>query len=102
MKQQVLETIYQVNVAQREAMLRAVRRDELLLKANATGSNVPTLLVWGEGDALFPPRGAVQLARDFPQSRMVLIPNAGHIPHMERPFVVLDSLEAFFNAQSPK
>jgi pimeloyl-ACP methyl ester carboxylesterase len=102
MKQQVLETIYQVNVAQREAMLRAVRRDELMLKANATGSNVPTLLIWGEGDALFPPRGAVQLARDFPKSRTVLIPNAGHIPHMERPFVVLDSLEVFFSAQSPK
>lgn len=102
MKQQVLETIYQVNVEQREAMLRAVRRDEVQLKAKATGANVPTLLVWGEGDALFPPRGAAQLARDFPQSRTVLIPNAGHIPHMERPFAVLDSLEAFFSAQSPK
>jgi pimeloyl-ACP methyl ester carboxylesterase len=59
-------------------------------------------MVWGEGDALFPSRGAALLAKDFPQSKLVLIPNAGHIPHMERPFVFLDSLDAFFTAQWPK
>jgi pimeloyl-ACP methyl ester carboxylesterase len=42
------------------------------------------------------------VAQDFPLSRTVLIPKAGHLPHMERPFVVLDSLEAFFNDQGPK
>jgi pimeloyl-ACP methyl ester carboxylesterase len=32
----------------------------------------------------------------------VVVPKAGHIPHMERPFVVLDALADFFSAQSPK
>lgn len=102
MKRQVLETIYQVNISQRESMLRAVRQDEAYLRRTAVGSSAPTLMVWGEGDALFPSRGAALLARDFPQSKLVLIPNAGHIPHMERPFVFLDSLDAFFTAQWPK
>lgn len=102
MKQQVLETIYRENIQQRESMLRAVRQDEAWIREQAKGSALPTLLIWGAHDALFPPRGACQLAQDFPRSRTVLIPKAGHIPHMERPFSVLDSLEVFFSAQSPK
>lgn len=102
MKQQVLDNIYSVNVRQREAMLRAVRRDAPNILRDAQGAAVPTLLVWGAEDALFPVRDAQKLALDFPQSRTVVVPKAGHIPHMERPFVVLDSLEAFFTAQFPK
>jgi pimeloyl-ACP methyl ester carboxylesterase len=102
MKQQVLENIYSENLKQREAMLRAVRRDEAWIREQARGCSVPTLLVWGAHDALFPPRGAAMVAQDFPLSRTVLSPKAGHLPHMERPFVVLDSLEAFFNDQGPK
>jgi pimeloyl-ACP methyl ester carboxylesterase len=101
-KQQVLDNIYSVNLSQREAMLRAVRRDEVLIRNQALGANVPTLLLWGAEDALFPVQGSEDLARDFPQSSTVVVPKAGHIPHMERPFVVLDFLAEFFSAQSPK
>ncbi len=101
-KQQVLDNIYSVNLSQREAMLRAVRRDEVLIRNQALGANVPTLILWGAEDALFPVHGSEALARDFPQSSTVVIPKAGHIPHMERPFVVLDTLAEFFSAQSPK
>ena len=102
MKQQVLDNIYSVNLSQREAMLRAVRRDEAAIRTQALGARIPTLIVWGEEDALFPVHGSVALARDFPQSSTVVIPKAGHIPHMERPFVVLDTLAEFFSAQFPK
>ena len=102
MKQQVLDNIYSVNLSQREAMLRAVRRDEAAIRTQALGARIPTLIGWGEEDALFPVHGSVALARDFPQSSTVVIPKAGHIPHMERPFVVLDTLAEFFSAQFPK
>jgi pimeloyl-ACP methyl ester carboxylesterase len=101
-KQQVLDNIYSVNLSQREAMLRAVRRDEAAIRTQALGAQIPTLIVWGAEDALFPVHGSVALARDFPQSSTVVIPKAGHIPHMERPFVVLDTLAEFFSAQFPK
>jgi pimeloyl-ACP methyl ester carboxylesterase len=101
-KQQVLDNIYSVNLGQREAMLRAVRRDEQSIRNQAVGARIPTLIVWGAEDRLFPVRGSESLARDFPNSSTVVVPKAGHIPHMERPFVVLDALADFFSAQSPK
>lgn len=96
MKQQAMENIYSENLKQREAVLRAVRSDQAWIRKQAQSCSVPTLLVWGTHDALFPPQGAAKVAQDFPLSRTALIPKAGHLPHMERPFVVLDSLEAFF------
>ncbi len=103
MKQQVLDNIYSVNLSQREAMLHAVRRDSSVLRATAVGTDqVPTLLLWGAEDALFPRSGAAAVQRDFPRNRLAVIERAGHIPHMERPFAVFEVLEAFFTDQFPK
>jgi pimeloyl-ACP methyl ester carboxylesterase len=56
----------------------------------------PTLVVWGEDDALIPPSRGRNLAEAIPGSRFVSIPGAGHAPMWERPDVfdplVLDFL----------
>jgi pimeloyl-ACP methyl ester carboxylesterase len=48
--------------------------------------DVPTLLIWGEGDARSP---AATVARTFheaiPRSQLVLIADAGHMSNLERP-----------------
>jgi pimeloyl-ACP methyl ester carboxylesterase len=45
----------------------------------------PTLIVWGEDDALLPSRHAREYARRIVGSRLFLIPRAGHLPMLERP-----------------
>jgi pimeloyl-ACP methyl ester carboxylesterase len=45
---------------------------------------VPTLLVWGERDGIVTPAYG-QAYRDLiPDSRLILIPDAGHLPHIEQ------------------
>jgi pimeloyl-ACP methyl ester carboxylesterase len=57
----------------------------------------PTLIVWGECDALLPLRHAREYARRIVGSRLAVIPDAGHLPMLERPErfndVVLEFLE---------
>jgi len=56
----------------------------------------PTLIVWGERDRLLPKSMAEKYMRKIKNSRYVMIPEAGHLPHEESPedfnTVVLDFL----------
>ena len=51
---------------------------------------IPTLLIWGEGDQVVPPSYGEAFRNMIPDARMVVIPDAGHSPHVEQP-------EAFVN-----
>jgi pimeloyl-ACP methyl ester carboxylesterase len=45
----------------------------------------PTLLVWGDRDALVPPILARRYLDALPHARLALIPGAGHVPMADRP-----------------
>ena len=45
----------------------------------------PTLLVFGADDRLTPPRIGERMAREIENSRLVVVPDAGHLPNIERP-----------------
>ncbi|HEY3053529.1 MAG TPA: alpha/beta fold hydrolase, partial [Thermoanaerobaculia bacterium] len=55
----------------------------------------PTLLVWGDRDPLVPLSYARQLKEMIPTSKLVVVPNAGHIPMWENPEVFNTALLAF-------
>jgi pimeloyl-ACP methyl ester carboxylesterase len=44
---------------------------------------LPTLLVWGENDRLFPPPYAFAFQKLIPGSKAVVFPGCGHLPHVE-------------------
>lgn len=46
---------------------------------------VPTLLVWGNGDLRSPLSVAQQFLEAIPRSKLVVIPDAGHVSNMEKP-----------------
>ncbi len=46
---------------------------------------VPTLLVWGENDPLVPLAYGEAMQQEIEGSRLVVIPNAAHVPMWERP-----------------
>lgn len=45
----------------------------------------PTLIVWGEKDAVLPLRDAHEFERLIPDSRKVVMDDTGHVPQLERP-----------------
>jgi pimeloyl-ACP methyl ester carboxylesterase len=59
---------------------------------------VPAVVLVGEYDRVTPPAGAVALAGALPEGRLVVIPDAGHIPMLETPEVVVRELRGFARA----
>jgi pimeloyl-ACP methyl ester carboxylesterase len=46
---------------------------------------VPTLVIWGENDKLFPKQYAARWGERIPGSQVVLVPECGHVPAVEKP-----------------
>jgi len=59
----------------------------------------PTLLVFAAGDRLTPPPIGERMAAKIPNSRLVVIPEAGHLVNIERPQAFNDTLLEFLESQ---
>jgi pimeloyl-ACP methyl ester carboxylesterase len=57
--------------------------------------HVPTLILQGLEDVLTPPGGSVKLSRGIAHSRLLMLPECGHVITMEKPEVVTQALLAF-------
>ena len=44
---------------------------------------LPALVVWGEDDRIMPPAYAALWRDRLPQARLVMLPECGHLPHLE-------------------
>ena len=58
---------------------------------------MPVLVLAGRYDFLFPPEHQAILADRLPNVQLVLIENAGHNPHMERPAEVIEAIKRFMS-----
>jgi len=68
--------------------------------------SVPTLIVWGASDRILPVAHARAAAGRIRHSRLVIIPDCGHMPHVERPEAFLEAVIPFlerpaFKAREP-
>ena len=61
----------------------------------------PTLVLWGEQDALFPREEQERLATKIPDATLKVYPESGHAAHWERPEEVVRDLEAFMRGTPP-
>ena len=46
---------------------------------------MPALVLWGVHDAIFPAWQAHAAAARLPHGRLAVLPDCGHLPHVERP-----------------
>ena len=56
---------------------------------------VPTLVVWGERDRVFPRSQAKEALAQLPEGSLTLVPECGHMPHVECPERFLGALDGF-------
>ena len=56
---------------------------------------IPTLIIWGEADRHNPPSNAHTLNNMIKNSRLVILPEAGHYVHEEKPEKVINAIKEF-------
>ncbi|MDX1658085.1 MAG: alpha/beta hydrolase [Nitriliruptorales bacterium] len=93
---------------QRQAFLRTVRgaiglggqrisaNDKLYL-----AEHVPTLLIWGAKDRIIPLTHATDAHEAIPGSRLRVLRDAGHFPHLDAPRTVAEHVGAFVEETEP-
>jgi pimeloyl-ACP methyl ester carboxylesterase len=70
-------------------------------QALAEGSVLPTLVIGGAEDRVYPPTTTERLQASIPGSRLVIIAGAGHSPTIEQPETVTRAIADFLAAPSP-
>lgn len=62
------------------------------MRASLAAIACPTLVLVGDGDALTPPALAEEIAAGIPGARLLVVPECGHLPPLERPHAVTRAL----------
>jgi pimeloyl-ACP methyl ester carboxylesterase len=57
--------------------------------------NIPTLILWGEGDGLIPLEVAQQFHQDLPKDTLIIFKNLGHTPMEEDPETTVNAVKKF-------
>jgi pimeloyl-ACP methyl ester carboxylesterase len=60
-------------------------RDGVVVEARLSELRMPTLLVWGRHDHIFPPSHAESALKRLPNGRVEIFEDSGHTPQMEEP-----------------
>jgi pimeloyl-ACP methyl ester carboxylesterase len=82
----------------RRAALQAIRTSPRGLEGLFDRITAPTLILWGKEDRLLPPEDGLKLARKIRNARLVLLPDAGHLPEEETPGEFSRAVAAFLSA----
>jgi len=67
------------------------------LKKRLHRISAPTLIVWGKHDGIVPPVYAEEFASRIAGSRVEMLEDAGHVPHLEQMGRVLEVVEEFLS-----
>jgi 2-hydroxy-6-oxonona-2,4-dienedioate hydrolase len=84
-------------------VLRAVvsplgQREELVNRLPSL--KIPTLVVWGARDRVFPESQAREAAARLREGSLAIIPDCGHMPHVECPGRFLVALDGFISGRT--
>lgn len=63
---------------------RSPKDGALPVPANLAAIQAPTLLLWGDGDTVFPVEEGRRLERTLPDARLIVYERTGHLPYEER------------------
>ena len=81
----IFNTIYTHQAQERKHLIDTFEDEQKYLKDRVYKTDVPILLVWGEKDQIVELKTAKTLRRHLGENaRLEIIPNAGHVPHIEK------------------
>jgi pimeloyl-ACP methyl ester carboxylesterase len=82
----------------RQTFIKVVNED---LRDHLPLIQCPTLIIWGELDQETPLADAHEMHRLIQDSRLAVIPKAGHFPFIEKPAAFNDALFPFLGLTKP-
>jgi pimeloyl-ACP methyl ester carboxylesterase len=65
------------------------------LEENLDSFTLPVLVITGDDDRIVPTADSLRLAGELPNAGLVVIPEAGHVPHEERPTLFMEAVINF-------
>mgnify|MGYP003978991889 FL=1 len=81
----IYNSIYTHQAQERKRLIDTFEDEQKYLKDRVYKTDVPILLVWGEKDQIVELKTAKTLRRHLGENaRLEIIPNAGHVPHIEK------------------
>jgi pimeloyl-ACP methyl ester carboxylesterase len=84
----------------RDAMIARMEQTELVEPEPLLRSIMaPTLLLWGQKDAMIPIANADEYVKSLPDSKLVVLSGVGHLPQEEAPETSVVSLKQFLAAK---
>ena len=83
-----------------ESLAAIAPTPDATLPARLGDIHVPTLVLWGESDGVYTAEMGRVYAGFIPGAEFTLIPEAGHLPHLENAPAVFSALDAFVAAHS--
>jgi pimeloyl-ACP methyl ester carboxylesterase len=72
--------------------------DGVLSNVDLASIRVPTLVVWGERDTLFPVLHGEHVVRSIPGAKLEVLAGVGHCPHLESPVKLAQAISRFVSA----
>lgn len=81
----------------RRAALAFVRTSSRGYEGLLSKISAPTLVVWGKEDRLLPAADGMRLASEIRGARLLLLPDAGHVPQEETPDAFADAVAEFLD-----
>jgi pimeloyl-ACP methyl ester carboxylesterase len=58
---------------------------------------LPILVITGDTDKIVPTANTIKLASALPNARLVIIPQAGHVPHEEQPGLFMQAVDEYLH-----
>ena len=71
------------------------------LPERLTELNLPVLVLTGDDDRIVPTEESLRLGAEIPGASLVVIPNAGHVPHEEKPDEFMQAVREFLKGIKP-
>lgn len=77
------------------SILGSIREEDAYDADDLARLDLPTGVIWGTEDGLFPPEVARATAEALPESRLWLLRDCGHNPHWEKPRELVRAVQEF-------
>jgi pimeloyl-ACP methyl ester carboxylesterase len=78
-------------------VVRNMIKDERYIYSKWNEIKCPTLVIWGAQDKVIPPAYAELFKEELPTAKLMIVEDAGHMPHVDKSRVVNDAVIGFVN-----